>query len=131
VIASGAAPEEDFKDHTSLLFYLLKRLLERIPWIEEWLQKVRFGRGESLWQGEAAPRKECPNAWKARKPGKEGKLNRARTAMAQMQSLIGEMSFSEEIEKAGRQLLTAAFSPLTSARVSSFFTPHKRELAMF
>jgi hypothetical protein len=51
--------------------------------------------------------------------------------MAQMQSLIGEMSFSEEIEKAGRQLLTAAFSPLTSARVSSFFTPHKRELAMF
>lgn len=130
-LASGAAPEEDFKSHTHLLFCLLERVLERIAWIEEWLQKVRFGRRESLWQGEAAPRKECPNAWKARKPGKADKLNRARTAVALMQRIIGEVSFSEEIELAGRQLLTAPISLLTSARVLDFLTPHNRELALF
>ncbi len=130
-LASGAAPDEDFKSHTHLLFCLLERLLEQISWIEEWLQKVRFGRGESLWQGEAAPRKECPNARNARKPGKTDKLNRARTAMALMQRVIGEVSFSEEIEKAGRQMMRAPFSLLTCARVEDFVTPHKRELALF
>jgi len=130
-LASGAAPEEDFKSHTHLLFCLLERLLEQISWIEEWLQKVRFGRGESMWQGEAEPRKECPNAKKARKPGKADKLNRARTAMSLMNRVIREVSFSEEIELAGRQLFKAPFSVLTCARVVGFLTPHKRELALF
>lgn len=130
-LASGAAPEDDFKSHVHLLFCLLERLLEFISWIEEWLQKVRFGRRESLWQGAAAPRKECPNAWKSRKPGKAEKLNRARAAMALMNRVIGEVSFSEEAELAGRELRRGLFSLLTCARVVDFLTPQNRELALF
>jgi hypothetical protein len=51
--------------------------------------------------------------------------------MAVMERLMGEVSFSEEIERAGQQLLTAPLSLLTSARVLKFLTPHKRELALF
>ncbi len=130
-LASGAAPQEDFRDHTHLLFYALERLLDFISQIEEWLQKVRFGRKESLWQGEAAAVKECPNAWKARKVGKEMKLNRARGAMALMQKLMGEVSFTEEMERAMRQLMTAPFSLLTTAKEVKFLTPQNRELALF
>jgi hypothetical protein len=75
-LSSGAAPAEDFKDHTHLLFCLIEKLLEHISWIEGWLQMVRFGRRESLWQREPPPRKECPNAWKARKQGKKDMLHK-------------------------------------------------------
>jgi hypothetical protein len=129
-LSSGAAPAEDFKDHTHLLFCLIEKLLEHISWIEGWLQMVRFGRRESLWQGEFPPRIECPNAWKARKQGKKDKLNRAREAMAMMQKVIGAGSFSEVMETASRQLRSEPFSTLTVARPAKFLTPHNWKFAL-
>jgi hypothetical protein len=126
-LSSGAAPANDFCDHAHMLFQLVEQLLKQLGRIEEWLQKVRFGRAESLWHGEATAEKDCPNAEKARKRGKGEKLNRARSAMGLMEMVMGEGSFTERAWR----FLAKPIVLLTSAKGAKLLTPQQREYALF
>jgi len=129
-LASGATAEDDFDDHTHLLFKLIERCCELVNWIEEFVQKLRFRLKESLWQSEPAPMRKCPNAWKARKEGKESKLNRLRSAMELMNTMdVG--SFIERLQMAGAREKAEPFSLLTGAKTLRLLTPHNWELKLW
>lgn len=123
-IASGAASDDDFDDHCHILFLVMERLCELINWIERWVQKLRFGLKESVWSSEVPENKACPNAWKARKEGKQDRLNRLRNAMEMWKTVSEEESFIEELQRQGSRDKAGPFSLLTNAKKLKLLTPH-------
>ncbi|MBX9725176.1 MAG: hypothetical protein K2X81_27480 [Candidatus Obscuribacterales bacterium] len=130
-LASGATSDNDFDDHCHILFLVIERLCELINWIEIWVQKLRFKFKESLWSSDNPKTKECPNAWKARKSDKEGKLDRLRNAMGLWKTVSEEKSFIEELQREGTRQKAAAFSLLTCAKRQKLLTPHNWKLKLW
>lgn len=125
---------EDGKGHRNLAFTVIQRLCQLYVWLVGQVEKDSLRPGESLWEREEPePQAPGPNAWKARKAGKEAGLNQVAGALMKFKKGNG-------VEGAGNVLgilqrlgmrLPAPFSLLTGAKVLKLYATQSLECRLF
>jgi hypothetical protein len=125
---------EDGKGHRNLAFTVLEQMCRMYVWLVEQVEKESLKPGESLWKRpEPEPQAEGANAWKAKKVGKEARLNQVTGALMKFKKHSGVEEFGRVfgvLQRVGMRL-PAPISLLTGAKVLRLYAPQSLECRLF